>query len=157
MGYITGQHTVLWDGTTVGETDGINMDYVVHKRLITGDNQADTPQDAVHRGVELFLQMTLLEFNLAQVTKAMWPWGATFLDHDLVGKLDVGSFAKAIVLTAVAGTPAAADASADVWTFSTCILAEDFPVSILFTPDLRSIPLRFRVYPSSAGVFGTEA
>ena len=154
MGFISGKYSLTYDGSTVGQIkDGIRLNHSVFKRLITGDNFADAPQDAIFRGMEMFAEYTLLEYNATKAALAMWPYGSGYLNMSVViGTLDSAN-AKQIVMTALTGTPAAA-APATV-TFPLAILAEGFPVQLLFAPDLREIPIRQRLYPNSSGVFGT--
>jgi hypothetical protein len=125
------------------------------KRIITGDNMAQTPQDAVYQGAECFLQANLIEWNAAGIYSIVWPYDTTWLDFGRVGRLDVQQWlAKQIVLTAVSGPPAQ-NSPASI-TLPLTILAEGFPVEILLAPDLRIAPIRQRVYPSEAFVFGTK-
>lgn len=131
---------------------GIGIEHQVFKQLITGDNFAEAPQDAVFRGIAVFTQMTLLEYNAAGAASAFWPYGSTYLTGGVIGRLD-SALAGSMILTALAGTPAAA-APATI-TMLLSILAEGFPVSLLYAPELREIPIRQRVYPNASHVFGT--
>jgi len=64
--HIAGQYTATIGGLTVGQvTDGITIEHFANKRLITGDNEGLTPQDAVFQGLEVFVEFTLMEFNKA--------------------------------------------------------------------------------------------
>jgi hypothetical protein len=153
MSFIAGAYTVTYNGMSVGQIEaGTTLEWLANKRLITGDNQGDSPQDAVYRGHDVHADFILMEYNASAAAAAFWPYSGTFGTQGTVGRLDVGSsLAKALVLTAVAGTPAAATPAS--LTAATAILAEGFPVRVLFAPDLRDIPLRMRIYPSVAGVF----
>lgn len=154
--FIAGRYTCTWNALAAGITaDGFRLNHKFFKRLITGDNFAETPQDAVFRGAEMFIGWTAIQYDAAAFPTVMWPYGSTFYDMGVIGRTDVGSsVAKSLILTAVSGTPAAAAPATA--TFLTSILAEGFPVEILYAPDLREVPLRLRVYPSSSGVFGTQ-
>lgn len=153
MAFIAGQYTVTYGGSTVGQiANGITIEHTVLKRLITGDNHAEAPQDAVYRGEHVFAQFTLLEYNATSAKAAFWPYGATYLTGGIRGRLDSAIYA-ALVLTALAGTPAAATPASA--TLSKSILAEGYPVGILFAPDLREVPIRQRVYPNDSYVYGT--
>lgn len=157
MAFIAGAFTATYDGSTIGQTEaGFNYEWTVNKRLITGDNQAATPQDAVFRGHEMFVSFSLLEFNAAKAQAAFWPYSATFGAQGTVGTLDVaGSYVKSLVLTPVSGTPL--NTLGLAYTFSRAILAEGFPVNILFQPDLITVPLRMRIYPDASANFFTTA
>lgn len=155
MAFIAGQYTATWNANAVGQTaDGFHLNWKFFKKLITGDNFAQTPQDAIYQGAEMFVGFTCIAYDAAAVQTLMWPYSATRWDMSTIGRTDVGSsLAKSLVLTAVAGTPAATLPASQ--TFLTSILAEGFPVELLFAPDLREVPLRLRVYPNSSGVFST--
>lgn len=154
--FIAGRYTATWNALAIGITaDGLRLNHKFFKRLITGDNFAEAPQDAVYRGAEMFIGWTGIQYDAAALPTIMWPYAATLYDMGVIGTTDVGSSkAKSLILTAVAGTPAAAAPATA--TFLTSILAEGFPVELLFAPDLREVPLRLRIYPNSSGVFGTQ-
>lgn len=155
MTFISGGYTATLGAASLGQIQsGYNIDHQIFKRLITGDDYADTPVEGVNRGMAVFISMVLLEYNAAAAASAMWPYGSAYLTFDQkVGKLDVASsLVSSLILTAVSGPPAAT-APATI-TLARSILAEGSNVSLLFAPDLRTIPLRMRVYPN-AGVFGT--
>lgn len=154
MSFIAGGYTATFDSSALGQIEaGFTLDFSFMKRIITGDNFAESPQDAVFRGMAAFIQYTLLEYNAAGAIKAMWPYGTTFLTlASKVGVLD-SSVVKSLVLTAVAGTPAAATPA--TLTLPRSILAPNYPVNLLFAPDLRTVPIRQQCYPDANGVFGT--
>lgn len=154
MAFIAGRYSATYNGSALGQTeDGIRLIHSVFKRLITGDAGGQTPQNAVYQGMEAFVQYTLLEYNAAGAAAALWPYGSGYLNASaMIGTLD-SAHAKQLVLTAVAGTPAA-NTPATI-TLPNVILAEGFPVEILFAPDLRTVPIRQRIYPDSSMRFGT--
>jgi hypothetical protein len=156
MSFIAGPYTATYKGSALGQTaDGYRVSHQFFKRLILGDSYAQTPQDEVYQGAEVFVQMRLIEYDAAGVQSVMWPYGA-YMNVGQVGRVSrQQSLAGALVLTAVAGTPAATVPSSV--TLTNAILAEGFPVELLFAPDLREVPLRLRVFPSTVGVFGSVA
>jgi len=170
MTFIAGAYTVQADITggstdvTVGQIEsGITLEWVTNKQLVTGDNQGDTPQDAVFQGKELFVGFTLMETELLRARLLYWPYstvgsGATlegvYGTQGILGRLDVASvITQKLTFTAIAGTTAAA--SPTTLTIPRAIIAEDVPVRIKFGPVLRDVTLRMRAYPDSAGVFFT--
>jgi hypothetical protein len=155
MSFIAGRYTATWNSLALGQTaEGLRLSHQFFKRLITGDAYAESPQDAVYRGAEVTAAFRLIEYDAAALPTIMWPYSATFLSMGVIGRTDVGSaIAKSLILTAMAGTPAAATPAS--LTLPQSILQEGFPVEILFAPDLREVPLRMRVYPVN-GVFGTQ-
>ncbi len=157
MAFISGGYNATFDASTLGQVEiGFTLRHSTFQRLITGHSFAQTPQDAVFQGIQMFIDYRLIEYNQAGVIKAMWPFGTTHLNMaSPVGVLAVGSSkAKQLILTAVAGTPAAATPASV--TLPRCILAEGFNVELLYAPDLRIVPISQRVYPDTSGVFGTE-
>ena len=155
MSFIAGQYTATWNALAIGQTaDGLRLIHQVFKRLVTGDSYAEAPQDAIYRGADLAISFRLIEYDAAAVQTLKWPYSATKWQIGTVGTADVGSsLAKQLVMTAVAGTPAATTPATA--TFPKSILHENFPVEVLFAPDLREVPIRLRVYPV-AGLLGTE-
>lgn len=156
MSFIAGPYTATYKGQSLGQAaDGYRVSHQFFKRMILGDSFAQAPQDEVYQGVEMFITFRLIEYDAAGVASAMWPYGA-FLTMGQVGRVSKQqSLTGALVLTAVAGTPAAS-APASV-TLTNAIIAEGFPVELLFAPDLREIPIRQRAFPNAAGVFGSSA
>lgn len=159
MGFLAGQYTATFNSLALGQTaEGWRLSHQFFKQLITGDAFGKAPQDAVYQGIEVFLGGTLIEYNAAGAAAAFWPVSNTLLNPGVIGRLDVGGgsgMAKAVVLTALAGTPAVATPATITLTY--CALAEGFPVELLFYPGLREVPLRFRSYPNpaSSNTFGS--
>jgi hypothetical protein len=157
MAFISGPYTATFDASALGQVEvGWTLRHSTFQRLITGHNFAQTPQDAIFQGMQMFIDYRLIEYNAAGVLKAMWPFGTTHLNVATpVGAQAVGSSKiKQLILTAVAGTPAATVPA--TLTLPRCILAEGFNVELLYAPDLRIVPISQRVFPDSSGVFGTE-
>ena len=154
MSFICGRFTATLNAQALGQTaDGFRITHQLFKRPITGDALARTVQDRIIQGAELFVGCRLIEYNAAGVLNAFWPLAATIYDMGVIGRLDSG-IADSLVLTALAGTPAATVPATATFLLTT--LAEDFPVELLFAPDLREVPLRLAVLPNSSGVFGTQ-
>ena len=157
MSFIAGQYTVTLGASTVGQIqEGIKISHAFFVQHITGDAGAQTVQDGVFQGSECFAEYMLMEYNATAARAAFWPYGSNWLATTAqVGDL-VSGFTAQLVLTALAGTPAASTPASI--TLPYCILRENFPVSILFHPSLRTIPINQRVYPtlsSGAQTFGT--
>lgn len=169
--FVAGGYTATFNGNALGQTtDGYRISHQFFKRLVTGDLAADTPQDAIYRGREQFVGFTLIEAEEAGVADMVEPYFASTgvpLALGKIGNLDVqGDTADGtptsgsvkvgpLVLTAVTGTVAANAGPASV-TLTNCIIAEGFPIEVLYAPDLREIPIRMRVYPDMENSrFGT--
>lgn len=145
--FVAGQYTATIGASpvSIGQVkEGFRRTHEFFKRLITGDNFAEAKQDAVYRGGDVHVQFTLLEYDAAGTATLIWPYG-TFGDLGVIGVLDT-SVATPLILTAIAGTTAATRPA--TMTFPTCVLAEGYPVELLFAPDLREVPLRLRCYPN---------
>jgi hypothetical protein len=154
--FIAGRYTATYGGLALGQTaDGIRLSFQRFVQQVRGDAFAQTVQDQVLQGGEMDLAARLIEYDAAAVQSAMWPLSTTIFAMGQVGRLDVQSnLIKQIVLTAVAGTPAAATPA--TITLPRCILKENFPVELLFAPALREVPLRWRVYLDSQGLFASQ-
>lgn len=154
MSFIAGQYTATVGGSSVGQlADGVRLSHNFFKELITGDNMAQSPQDGIFQGGEMSAEYGLLEYNATAARAAFWPYGSTYLTmNTVIGTLDSAN-ASSLVLSALAGTPAAASPASVTLPYA--ILQEGFPVEVLFSPSLRKIPIRQRIYPNSSKVFGT--
>lgn len=150
MSFLAGAYTVEHGSplVTIGQINGgTTIEHFVNKQLVTGDNEGLSPQDAVFQGEEVFMEMQLMEYNLVEAKRAFWPYAAQYGQGGIVGVLDVQSaIVTGIRLTAVTGTPAQVLADPLTLTAGRAILAEGFPVRMLFAPRTREIPLRFRLY-----------
>ena len=156
MAYIAGQYTATFNSLAIGQTaEGFKFEFELFKRLIMGDALAEGPQDAVNRGVRCAIEYSILNFNGSASLTCMWPLSATFLDAGVTGRLDSALW-HSLILTALSGTPAAVAAAPATLTLPNTILHENYPVELLFEPDLRVIPMRQRVYPNGSNVFGTQ-
>jgi hypothetical protein len=166
--FVAGQYTATWNGKALGQTaEGFRLSHSFFKRLITGDLGAQTPQDGIYQGREQFVAFRLIEAAAAGAEELAEPYAfnASAIDLGVIGSLDqqgntVGGgstpYAKALVLTAVVGTPARSAGPITI-TFPAAILAEGFPVEVLLGPDLREIPVRMRCYPDmETGRFATS-
>lgn len=153
--FIAGPYTATYKGLSLGQTaDGFRVSHSFFKRLITGDAYGQTPQDDVFQGAEMFCSFRCIQYDAAAVRSAMWPYGSSHLTIGAVGRLSAQqSLSGSLVLTAIAGTPAATEPA--TLTFTKAILAEGFPVELLYAPDLREVPIRMRLYPT-LGIFGVE-
>ena len=162
MAFTSGKYDGTLAGSTIGQTaDGVKTTHEVSKQLIIGDNFGDAVQDAVYRGINMFVDFTLLEYEAAKALAAFWPYAALIYDMGVIGRLDVAegsaqsAIASQLVFTALANTPAALDSAPLNFTLPRSILRENFPVEILHGPVAREVPISMRLYPDTSGVFGT--
>lgn len=158
MPFIAGAFTATIGGNTIGQAqEGFTIEWFSNQQPITGDVSGRTPQDHVLQNIEVFVEVTLMEWNATGAQSLFWPFNATLGTGPIIGSLASGIAFLPLVLTAVAGTPAAGIAAQDLWTFPDVQLQEGFPVRILLAPAHRDIVLRLRVYPDASNVFFTVA
>lgn len=100
--------------------------------------------DEIYQGADWFLSMTCIEWDDGPKT-ALWPYDAVLGHAGVIGRL-LFDLSDAIVMTAIAGTPAASLGPATV-TASNAIILPGYVPRILFGPTLRKVPLRFRLFP----------
>jgi len=166
--FIAGPYTATYNNKPLGQSaDGWRLSHSFFKRIITGDLFGDTPQDAIYRGREHMLSGRLIEADKAGIPDLVDPYAGTVgtpWTHGVTGLLDVRGAGggtpvprcKTLILTAVSGTSAHTDTMQTI-TLPLSILAEGFPVELLFAPDLREVPIRMRIYhDTSTLLFGSN-
>jgi hypothetical protein len=145
MSFISGPYTLTYGASPLGIIeDAASLEITPSEDGIQGDNYGDSIQDGVYRGGNCYLDLVLQEYNAAGALSAFWPFHATFGHMGQVGTLK-SSFAAALVLTAVSGTPAASAPA--TLTANKAVLAPNFPLRLLFGSRLRNVPLRFQFLP----------
>lgn len=152
-GFIAGRMTAFYSGATIGQvSDGFTIEHVPRKRLITGDVMGpDTPQDAVFRGHDVFIEFNLMEYDATSVSNVIWPYG-TLGAAPNVGRMDVASsLTAALILTDTGVAAVPAENKPHTLTADRAIIAPGFPVQLLLAPDLREIPIRMQLYPNTTG------
>ena len=110
---ISGPYHSTWNGTYLGATeDGFEVEHTFYSEPIRGDNLGDAIQDEIHRGCDVYVNFTCIEW--AKAVTGAGPAGGPILGH----RLPVFSWcyrrrtpdgAGALVLTATANVPAAAN------------------------------------------------
>lgn len=146
MAFIAGGYTATWNALPLGQIeDGFNLDFSLSAEDIRGDNFGDTVQDGVFRGGDMFLTATLLEYDLVNTSKVLWPWSATNfgkIDAGFIGRL-MSTFAKVLILTKVTGP----SSSPTTITCNTAVIAPRFNVNMLLAPRLKRVPIRLQFLP----------
>lgn len=159
--FIAGPYNGTYNAEALGLTeDGFEIRLRAEKELINQTHlYGDSVIDAVYRGGNCLIAFVVSEFAKVQTLGALWPYGPAnssttsavtpavgygFLGT--IGRCDVGSsIYKAMVLTAVAGTTAAA--SPATMTASQVIKAEAQDTQYMLAPRHRKTPLVLRAYP----------
>lgn len=103
--------------------------------------------DAIGQGADWFLQFVCLEYKAGPLA-AFWPFNATRGRMGVIGRLYY-DLSLPIVLTAIAGTPAAATPA--TLTATRAILAPGYNTQLVFGPTLRKVPIRLQLLPYDAG------
>jgi hypothetical protein len=159
---IAGPYTGTWGPTpeVIGVTeDGYELEHTFYSEPVRGDNLGDSIQDEIHRGQDVYVNFTLMEFASAALVQSsghvessiFWPFDDSgFNAVGGAGQVGVtgdsrGEYAAPLILTAVANTPASANPA--TITFYNALLAANFPVRILYASRVRRIPMRMIVYP----------
>ena len=155
---VPGVYTATLNAVALGITtsDGFKLKWRPARTQINNTNlYGDTLIDGIHRGVTgVQLLATFKEWNAA-LQHAIWPWGAASPPtHDgtlgTIGRL-VSDYAKALVLTAQAGSLAATKnaggvPNANTFTASLAILAPENDVEMLFGPVETDVPVLFDLF-----------
>jgi len=150
MAFITGRYTATWNALAVGQTrEGYRISHQFMKKIIQGDKWGQTAQDAINQGMEVTVEMTLIEFDAAAVQTLINPYASGYVTAK-IGQLDVGAGGatanvKPLVLTAMEVNPGPLPATITLYQ---TVLHENFPVTLLQGPDLREVPIRLRAYPN---------
>ncbi len=164
MTFVAGCYTATFKTLRIGHTaEGIRLGQQLFKRLITSDRLGQSPINAINQGMEMLSNFRCLEFDAAAMQSLIWPFGSAF-NCGLVGAVDwtpggSTNAAGSLVLTRLnssLGGPATI-------TLPQSVLQENFPVELLYGPDLREVPIRLRHYPlyddsspSTMGSFGSS-
>tara|TARA_R110002167_G_scaffold306461_5_gene511113 strand:- start:1313 stop:1846 length:534 start_codon:yes stop_codon:yes gene_type:complete len=156
---ISGPYHGSWGGDYVGVTeDGFELEHTFYSEPIRGDNMGDSIQDEVHRGADVAVSMTLIEWAKAMATAGnvaggdiQWPVAAPGV-VGVIGDNVTDQFG-ALVLTAMPNTPAAANPA--TITFGLARLANNFPIRQLYASRLRRLPVRMQAYPQGFGGAGS--
>lgn len=150
---IAGQYTVTYGGVALGIFEGdaqVPAIEWVHKTepIANTDAYGKTTIDHIGQGLDAFFSGTCLEYKAGPIS-AMWPLSTTLGRLGVIGRLYY-DIAAALVLTAIAGTPAVT--SPATLTASRSILAPGFNVKLLYGPTLRKVPLRLQLLPYTSTV-----
>jgi hypothetical protein len=151
---LAGEYTVTYSGQAMGIMEG-DAGLPTLSQQNKGEPVANTNRygkstiDGFYQGGDWFCQFTCLEYT-ANTLAAWWPFSATL---GLMGVIARRYFdmAQALVLTAVAGTPAFAAASPLTLTSPRAILAPGYNTQTLYGPTHRKLPVRLQLFPFNTG------
>lgn len=148
---LAGQYTVTWNSVSLGIMEGDQGVPTISQQTaaeMVGNTDAygKSNIDGIYQGANWFAQFTCMEYRAGSIA-AFWPYG-TLGVMGTIGRL-LYSLSAALVLTAIAGTPAAATPA--TLTASRAILAPGYNTQLLFGPTLRKVPIRQMLFPYSSG------
>ena len=146
--FIAGRYSGTYNSVDVGITEEgytLSQDSAAH--LINNtDAFGDSIIDWVYRGGNVSLQFEGKAYKAGAITP-FWPYaalGKLSTTAAPIGRL-ASDIALAMVLTAVANTPAAATPA--TLTGSKSILAPNNPANLLFNSKVRNVPVRLQLLP----------
>lgn len=148
MSYVSGEYTAVYNAKDLGQTqDGWRMEAQGGRKAVTTDRFGDMEVDGVYRGVNVMFEAVLKEWNATGMADLWWPYSTTLGRVGVIGRLEVQSLmVKPLVLTALAGTPAATVGPLSI-TATNAILEAEFAKNFNLNNEDRSIPIRIRSYP----------
>lgn len=133
-------------GLLVGEQQAPATEIIAHGQLITNTHvYARTVLGVIGQGGEAFANLILMEWDPDTMAAI---WGA---DSGAVTatSTDWYDYADALIFTSYASTLANSTGPVSR-TCHKAVIQEDFAIREMFGPQLREIPLRFRLFPESA-------
>jgi hypothetical protein len=145
--YTDGHYDAVWNSLAIGNTDDGYVWEITHKgELLRFEEYGENIIDLVHRGADVAIEFTVKEWLAAAIATMIWPWSATFGRISCTGNLAIrGGYAKPLVMTAKACSPAGTDGPATI-TFHKTILDPEVAKNINLNNKPRVIPIRMRCF-----------
>ena len=143
MSFIAGPFTATFGGTSTGIVErGFELEERFFAEEVRGDNRAQTVQDVIDQGKDVYISFVLEEFDQAITASLLNTWGAAAVGRTTqVGRIAAQqSLAKSLVLTSAAGTPQAGNWATA--TFGNCIIAPGFSNVTQLASTLQKLPIR---------------
>ncbi len=144
---IAGAYTGTYSGNPLNYTQrGYTLHFTQHGQKINEtDLYGRSLVEIVYLGASMTIETVCKVYGSA-VVSALWGWESTF-GNVYSGLFPISSLASQqgapLVLTSVAGTPAAS--SPATFTAGLCIVSPDQDLSLVFNSESRDVPLRFDV------------
>ncbi|GAF97835.1 unnamed protein product, partial [marine sediment metagenome] len=86
--FAAGTYRMAWGGAPLGQTEeGVRFDLAYEGEPVRGDNLADTVQDVIYRGGNVFAEFTLIEYKKANAAKVFYPWNTVFGTVGIIGRM----------------------------------------------------------------------
>ncbi len=141
-----GPYLISYAGSDIGDTEGLPQEQTTyHAQLVRSTRFGDAVLDFITRGGTCFMVLNIKEWTAA--TKATWhPFSATLGLTGLAGRMG-SDIAGSLILTAIAGTPAATFGPV-TRTYAKAVYAPEFNREIGFGAEERNIPLTLICLPT---------
>lgn len=142
-----GPYRGTYDSNDVGQIEGIwDLSDIHHAEAVRSQLFGDAIIDWIYRQRDSFVLAVFKEWDANK--RAMFnPYGSTLGQTDVSGRL-ASDLAKTLVLTAVAGTPAAAANGPATRTYALALLAAEHVVQTPLGPVNRDVPILFGIIPA---------
>lgn len=153
-GITSGAYNSTWNALNVGPTQpgGFRQRYSKSGREVKFDSVGDTPIDVIQLGMRMFIDMVLMDYNLARLSKIEWPWNSV-QGEDFTAGRSLFSDAKPFVMTACRN-----DINPLTRTYPKTIIATGYDIEQDFSGmSERVTPIRLLVFPVAynAGGYAT--
>jgi hypothetical protein len=147
--FVAGAYSTTWNGVAVGLTaNGITVTEEIGSEDIVGDYFGSSVIDSIITGANVFAEFDCLAYKAGSVAAAR----GFFTGGEVPAPgLLASNLAKSLILTATAGTPAAA-APASL-TAAKGLTANGHRIALMFSHRLRQVPVRQRFYPYLDSVY----
>jgi hypothetical protein len=144
-----GPYTATYGGNSIGEFEGSLEHFQIgHAREYRASRFGDSPVGGIYTGMSCLFMARLKEWT-AFTRAAMWPYDTLLGDSGVIGRA-MEDMASILILTAVAGTPAATNGPA-TRTYPLAILMPEHNQQVILGTEQRDVPLVFRCYPQIKG------
>lgn len=147
MSFIAGHFTASFNSSSIGGTrEGFRIITTMHHQPVISDAAGEMQVDGVQQGADVIVECDYIDYDSMSAALFTQTGGQGTTESN-VGKLFAATsgLAKSLVLTSVAGTPAAGDTGSITFTFAHAIPADD--IEVLLASKLRQGRMRFRCFP----------
>jgi len=148
---LAGQYTVTYGGVAMGIMEGDGgvptIEHSPHGEPVNNtDRWGKSMITAIYQGGDWFATYVCMEYKAGPIS-AFWPFGSMGA-MGIIGR-HWYDLAAALVLTSIAGTPAASSPAS--LTASKAILPPGYNTRLLYGPTVRKVPIRQILFPYDLG------
>jgi hypothetical protein len=144
--FMAGAYTATWNTNSIGLVDegGFRIGDTPIKEVIKASLYGENVIDKIYQGRKVTVLCTLIEWT-ANIRTLLNPYNAALGNPGVHGTLDT-AYANPLVLTALAGTPAAGTSGPATITFHSAVISDENNIEFALNSGLRKIPILFDVY-----------